>query len=234
MTWSKCGNVLWHVSVATILLWAGFKSEPLAAESLPIWLLCGYAGSRSAWHLWLACAKVFGIFSVAVVALLVPVLASASPILTLPSHSAIVWDGTAGIISRDDVTGPIQWTSTEHLRNACFAEWSADSLPTGEHARPATCVHEDFLDGLYTYTLNLEQIDVCEKAQGDTELEAGGSDGVWIVVQASRMCAGRISIHDDHQPVSPDVQPVPEPGTVQLCAAAAVLYLSRRVWKVMR
>lgn len=160
--------------------------------------------------------------------LLWPVVALADPIIVLPSNVDIVWTGNAGVISRDKITGPITWTSTEHLRNACFAQWapSSDSSATGIGSHPATCIYEDFVDGLFTYTLTLDQINLCEKAQPDTEKFAGGTQGVWIVVTSSESCSPEIRIKQDPDQPSP----IPESKSIILLAIGLIIYIVIRKW----
>jgi hypothetical protein len=142
--------------------------------------------------------------------------ASADPILTLPDNGAIVWTGTAGVANWADIHEPIVWTSTLHLRFACFEQLGPDGLPTTDSARASNCVRQTIRDGVFIYSMDVAGIQCGDRAQGDTELDAGSDVGVWLVV--NRQC-------DEVMPPPRIVEPrpVPEPTSFALLALGCLL-----------
>lgn len=147
---------------------------------------------------------------------LLPALANADPIITLPDNSAIVWTGNAGVVNWTDVHEPIVWTSTAHLRFGCYEQWGANYDPTGDGSRAASCVRQTIMNGLFIYTMDVSSLPCGDRAQGDTELDAGSDIGAWLVV--SRTCEDKPPREIPHEPM-----PVPEPAAVRLLALGLAL-----------
>ncbi len=154
---------------------------------------------------------------------LLPALASADPIIVKPANESIVWTGNAGVVNWQDAREPLTWTSIIHLRFACFEQLGADDSPTDDRARSASCVRQTIRDGLFVYTMDVSALQCGDRAQGDSELDAGSDVGLWLVVP--RDCGeAPPRAHDEPSPV-------PEPSVWQLLALGLALawrFIKRR------